>query len=493
MSTKAQINAQAKTSAAPAAARIPQPPVAAPEHEAERPNMAAQLEAAARLGHSLGTVGVDSSPPPIIQRQELPEEEEEELQMKPEPAAIQRQELPEEEEEELMLKPEEGRVGPQGGPVPPEVEAAIQRARGGGQPLEGAVQEQMSASLGHDFTVVRVHTDAEAEVLNRQLQAKAFTTGPDIFFKRGAYDPASSGGRELIAHELSHVVQQSSGRVNGEGSGMTVGPAGDAFEQEADEQARQVALQRAVANPILATPADILAMQRLLAQRQAEAEEDEEGSVQTKQEPRGQGNGEGLEVRLINAKLTQPRSATGVQDFSHMPVRTVQRVIDGGSGAIAGLNICNIAVRNVYDHEVPPPAAPRLESIRAALYAANTPAVVRALLPLAQPVPPAAVAGVAGRCIILFLRYNGGVNWVGSHVMIRDAGTPAGHAWGTNNAGIFGLAAAANWSQHNLGALPDAFTRQATRPAGAVVAGRYKATDYPAAASAAVRVYRVDF
>jgi hypothetical protein len=256
MSTKAQVKTQAKTPAAPGPAHVGQPPVAVSEREAERPDIAEQLEGAARLGHSLGAVSVDSSPPPIIQRQEIPEEEE--LQLKREPAAVQRQEIPEEEEaelqmmaappgqvalqrqeipeeeeEELMLKPEEGQVGPQGGPVPPEVEAAIQRARGGGQPLERALQEQMGASLGHDFSGVRVHTDAEADALNQQLTAKAFTTGRDIFFRRGAYEPGSSSGRELIAHELSHVVQQSTGRVS-RGGGMMVRPAGDAFEQEAD-------------------------------------------------------------------------------------------------------------------------------------------------------------------------------------------------------------------------------------------------------------------
>jgi hypothetical protein len=148
-----------------------------------------------------------------VQRQE---EDEELLQMQP----LQRQEL--DEEEVLQAKTDIQRVGAEGGPVPPEVESAVHRARSGGQPLERAVQEQMSAALGHDFSGVRVHTDAEADALNQQLQAKAFTTGPNIFFKRGAYDPSSGGGRELIAHELTHVVQQDSGRVSAGSSGMTV-------------------------------------------------------------------------------------------------------------------------------------------------------------------------------------------------------------------------------------------------------------------------------
>ena len=122
-----------------------------------------------------------------------------------------------------------------------ETAGRINRARGGGQPLEGTVQEQMSAAMGYDFTGVRVHTSPESDDLNRQFSARAFTTGQDIFVRQGDYAPHSSTGRELVAHELSHVVQQSTGRVGGSGGGMTVRPAGDAFEQEADALARQAA------------------------------------------------------------------------------------------------------------------------------------------------------------------------------------------------------------------------------------------------------------
>jgi hypothetical protein len=115
----------------------------------------------------------------------------------------------------------------------------INHARGGGQSLDGAVQTQMSQSMGHDFSGVRVHTSSEADTLNQELSARAFTTGQDIFFKQGEYNPGSSGGQELLAHELTHVVQQSTGQVGGGGEGMTVRPAGDAFEQEADAMAKQ--------------------------------------------------------------------------------------------------------------------------------------------------------------------------------------------------------------------------------------------------------------
>lgn len=119
----------------------------------------------------------------------------------------------------------------------PEVEAAIQSKRGGGQELDSGVRRQMESSFKADFGNVRVHHDAHSDNLNRDLKARAFTTGQDIFFSQGAYRPGTSGGRELLAHELTHVVQQ-----NGDGirAKLTVSNPGDALEREADDVARSV-------------------------------------------------------------------------------------------------------------------------------------------------------------------------------------------------------------------------------------------------------------
>jgi hypothetical protein len=116
----------------------------------------------------------------------------------------------------------------------------IDRARSGGQPLDHSTQDQMGQAMGYDMSGVRVHTSPEAHDLSHQLGAKAFTTGQDVFFREGAYDPASTAGRELIAHELTHVVQQGTGQVQG-GSKMTVNAPGDAHEQQADASARATA------------------------------------------------------------------------------------------------------------------------------------------------------------------------------------------------------------------------------------------------------------
>lgn len=94
-----------------------------------------------------------------------------------------------------------------GGEVAPEIGQAIQRTSGGA-PLDKNTNSRMSASLGLDLSGVRVHTDARADTLARSLSARAFTTGSDIFFKQGEYDPTSRSGQHLLAHELTHVGQQ---------------------------------------------------------------------------------------------------------------------------------------------------------------------------------------------------------------------------------------------------------------------------------------------
>lgn len=124
-----------------------------------------------------------------------------------------------------------------------ETTRRINEARGGGQPMENVLQEQMNASLGHDFSEVRIHTGAEADELNHRLSARAFTIGSDIFFAQGAYNPYTWQGRELIAHELIHVVQQRPVRYSNTSSGMNVSSACEALELEAASLAAQATAQ----------------------------------------------------------------------------------------------------------------------------------------------------------------------------------------------------------------------------------------------------------
>lgn len=125
---------------------------------------------------------------------------------------IQRNESMEREDEEVQMKSlVQKRENIGGGEASEDLESSIQSARGGGQSLDPNVQTKMDQAMGADFSDVKIHTDSQSDRLNRSIQAKAFTTGRDIFFKQGEYNPSSNGGQELLAHELTHVVQQNNG------------------------------------------------------------------------------------------------------------------------------------------------------------------------------------------------------------------------------------------------------------------------------------------
>lgn len=92
--------------------------------------------------------------------------------------------------------------------VHPSIRGSIDEARGSGSRLPEPVASSVGSHLDADLSGVRVHTDERADTLNRQLNSRAFTTGRDIFFRSGEYNPSSAFGRTVINHELTHVVQQ---------------------------------------------------------------------------------------------------------------------------------------------------------------------------------------------------------------------------------------------------------------------------------------------
>lgn len=144
---------------------------------------------------------------PQIQRQE---EEDETIQTKSLASTItpliQRQSEETDEETPVQRRSYGGQPNVESG-----LEDVIGRTRGGGQPLPDGLLMRMEKSFGADFSGVRVHANSESDSLNRSLHARAFTTGHDMFFRRGEYNPDSRRGQELIAHELTHVVQQNGG------------------------------------------------------------------------------------------------------------------------------------------------------------------------------------------------------------------------------------------------------------------------------------------
>ena len=139
--------------------------------------------------------------------------------------SIQRDALP--QGNKLRKKPLQRRENVGGGDASTELESSIQRARGSGQSLDANLQRSMGQAMGADFSGVKVHTDSQSDQLNQSIQAKAFTTGQDVFFRQGAYEPSSRGGQELIAHELTHVVQQNGGAVQRSPQQTTTSPTDD--------------------------------------------------------------------------------------------------------------------------------------------------------------------------------------------------------------------------------------------------------------------------
>ncbi len=148
---------------------------------------------------------VGLSPQNMLQRaeekdlQKQPQEEEEAVQ----PLLIQRQ--PEGDEEEP--------VQAQGGAdlqrsVPESMESSIRSSKSDGAPLAPEVQTKMEGHFGADFSAVRVHSGSEAVQMSGAIGAQAFTHGSHIYFNSGKYSPESGSGQRLLAHELTHVVQQ---------------------------------------------------------------------------------------------------------------------------------------------------------------------------------------------------------------------------------------------------------------------------------------------
>jgi hypothetical protein len=128
-------------------------------------------------------------------------------------------------------------VGLAGGQLSGDASARINQQRGAGAPLDGGARAHMEQTFGADLGDVRIHTDQPAAELNRSVGARAFTVGSDIFFGAGS----APSDRGLLAHEMTHVMQQRGGIArSATDAGLTVTAADDAHEREAEAVARAV-------------------------------------------------------------------------------------------------------------------------------------------------------------------------------------------------------------------------------------------------------------
>jgi hypothetical protein len=114
-----------------------------------------------------------------------------------------------EEEEDIQTKPSVQQAGRDGGvQASSSIENTLASQKGGGSPLDENVRSFMEPRFGNDFSSVRIHTGSNAVSMNKELHAQAFTHGSDVYFNEGKYNPGSNEGKQLLAHELTHVVQQ---------------------------------------------------------------------------------------------------------------------------------------------------------------------------------------------------------------------------------------------------------------------------------------------
>ncbi|MFJ7327083.1 DUF4157 domain-containing protein [Streptomyces cyaneofuscatus] len=148
---------------------------------------------------------------------------------------------------------------------------------GGGAPLDTDTRADMESRMGADFSDVRVHHDSAAHESAKGVGAHAYTVGNNVVFQRDAYDPSSPQGRTTLAHELTHVIQQRNGPVEGTEApgGIRVSDPSDRFEREAVANADRVLSDPAPAAPVALAPA-APAPAAPAVQRTATEDEDEQ-------------------------------------------------------------------------------------------------------------------------------------------------------------------------------------------------------------------------
>jgi outer membrane protein OmpA-like peptidoglycan-associated protein len=154
------------------------------------------------------------------------------------------------EEEETILQ-RQGNENSGRGPPMGDFSSKLNQAKGSGQPMDSATNSFMSSRFGADFSNVKIHTGSQASNMSNSINAKAFTHQNHVYFNQGQYQPNSHAGKSLLAHELTHTIQQGAtggnvqrkcstyaeGKVQAK---LNIGALNDKLEQEADDMADHV-------------------------------------------------------------------------------------------------------------------------------------------------------------------------------------------------------------------------------------------------------------
>ena len=224
------------------------------------------------------------------------------------------------------LRRHAARSGPAGS-VPPSVYEVV---HSNGQPLDRSIRAFMEPTFGYDFSQVRIHTDHSAAESARAVDALAYTVGRDVVFAAGQYRPETSTGRRLLAHELTHVVQQHRS-ANHAPQHLQIGPSDDPFEREA-----QALADSAVAGNRSASHSESGSMVRRQAAGTAAATEKECPAKENKEGSSLCSSYGSQEALSSNENFCKDTSSTGAlhQGF------TCFRQVHKGSGCPPGKHIC---------------------------------------------------------------------------------------------------------------------------------------------------------
>lgn len=180
--------------------------VVQPKLRVSQPDDTHEREADAMADRIMGKTHAETAAPDTgetVRRQCAECEEEEEARR------VQRKAEPEEEDEEERLDTKADAHGTEGPVIESNLTQRIRSRRGAGQPLPDTERAFFEPRFGRDFSGVRIHTDGEAQQLSERINARAFTLGQDVFFNREEFRPGQLDSRRLMAHELTHTLQQS--------------------------------------------------------------------------------------------------------------------------------------------------------------------------------------------------------------------------------------------------------------------------------------------
>ena len=176
--------------------------------------------------------------------------------------------------------------------------------RGGGRPLDGQVRPQMEGAFGEDFSDVRIHTGPEASRSAESVQARAYTVGDEIVFGNSAYAPGTDDGDRRLAHELTHVVQQRQGPVDGtpQGDGIAVSSPADPFERAARDNADRVMAEIRSDRSVVRDPGPQRATVARRRSSQIRVQRESADLLETLAEPKiGKPQAKDVQIRLVNA------------------------------------------------------------------------------------------------------------------------------------------------------------------------------------------------